>query len=302
MRIVLKKKLKENECIENIDIGGPSLIRGAAKNFNSVVVITTLDQYSELIEETNNNNNNISHTLRKKFAAQAFKHTAYYDAIISGWFNKNEAIYQSKNHITIKKIDNLRYGENPHQKAGVFSLGNNEIQKISGKDLSFNNINDLEIAHELANQFDKGACVIVKHGNPCGVALNNRQNKAYKKALECDPVSAFGGIVAFNKILDERTATDILRIFTEVIVAPDFSPKSIKLLSKKKNLILVRYKNKIQLINYLLNQLITFYSLKINLKKVEKELKFFNKKPPEKIINDLIFAFLLFQNLLILML
>ena len=96
MRIVLKK-LKENECIENIDIGGPSLIRGAAKNFNSVVVITAPDQYSELIEEANNNNNNISHTLRKKFAAQAFKHTAYYDAIISGWFNKNEAIYQSKN-------------------------------------------------------------------------------------------------------------------------------------------------------------------------------------------------------------
>ena len=95
--------------------------------------------------------------------------------------------------------------------------------------------------HELANQFDKKSCVIVKHGNPCGVALNNRQNKAYKKALECDPVSAFGGIVAFNKILDERTATDILKIFTEVIVAPDFSPKSIKLLSKKKNLILVRY-------------------------------------------------------------
>ena len=130
----IKKKLKENECIENIDIGGPSLIRGAAKNFNSVVVITAPDQYSELIEEANNNNNNISHTLRKKFAAQAFKHTAYYDAIISGWFNKNEAIYQSKKSVLpLKKIDNLRYGENPHQKAGVFSLGNNEIQKFQVK-------------------------------------------------------------------------------------------------------------------------------------------------------------------------
>ena len=290
----IKKKLKENECIENIDIGGPSLIRGAAKNFNSVVVITAPDQYSELIEEANNNNNNISHTLRKKFAAQAFKHTAYYDAIISGWFNKNEAIYQSKKSVLpLKKIDNLRYGENPHQKAGVFSLGNNEIQKISGKDLSFNNINDLEIAHELANQFDKGACVIVKHGNPCGVALNNRQNKAYKKALECDPVSAFGVIVAFNKILDERTATDILRIFTEVIVAPDFSPKSIKLLSKKKNLILVRYKNKNPINKLSIKSTNNFLLAQDrDLKKVEKrELKFFNKKPPEKIINDLIFAF-----------
>ena len=126
-------------------------------------------------------------------------------------------------------------------------MGNNDVQKLSGKDLSYNNINDLEIACELAHNFKKSSCVIVKHGNPCGVSVDIAQKKAYKKALKCDFVSAFGGVVAFNKTVNEQTANEILKIFTEVIVAPEFSSKSLNLLSQKKNLILVQYKNKDQL-------------------------------------------------------
>ena len=173
--------------------------------------------------------------MRKKFAKEAFERTAYYDGTIANWFNKNNKIYDpNETAIPLKKISKLRYGENPHQKASVFSLGNNKVNKISGKDLSYNNITDLEIAYELASQFKMGACVIVKHGNPCGVALDDKQKNAYIKALKCDPVSAFGGIVAFNKTVDEFTAREVLKIFTEVVVAPNFSSKAIKLLTEKK--------------------------------------------------------------------
>ena len=128
----------------------------------------------------------------------------------------------------------MRYGENPHQKASVFSFGKNKIQKLSGKDLSFNNIYDLEIAMELAQQFIKPSCVILKHGNPCGVALSNSPIKSYKQALKCDPISAFGGIVAFNKLIKGDTAKEILKLFTEVVIAPGFDSEAIKLFSQKK--------------------------------------------------------------------
>ena len=223
----VKKNSKQSDCIENIDIGGPSLIRGAAKNYKSVTVITSQGQYDELINEARKNENSISLKLRKKFATEAFKHTAYYDAVIANWFDNKNQIYQSsKNSLPLNKISDLRYGENPHQKASVFSLGNNDVQKLSGKDLSYNNINDLEIAYELAHNFTKSSCVIVKHGNPCGVSVDIAQKKAYKKALKCDLVSAFGGVVAFNKTVNEQTANEILKIFTEVVVAPRFSSKS----------------------------------------------------------------------------
>ena len=290
----IKKKSSEANCIENIDIGGPSLIRGAAKNYKSVVVVTSPNQYDELINEANKNRNCIGYDLRKKLAIEAFKHTAYYDTVIAGWFNKNNEIYQSiKTAMPLKKINNLRYGENPHQKAAIFSLGENEVQKISGKDLSYNNINDLEIAFELASNFKKNSCVIVKHGNPCGVALDNIQKNAYKKALKCDPVSAFGGIIAFNKKLDEQTSIEILKVFTEVVVAPKFSLKAKELLSKKKNLILIEYKNKIPSNKLSIKSTNNFLLIQDrDLKKInQKKLKFMTTKPNEKSINDMIFAF-----------
>ncbi len=290
----VKKNSDESICIENIDIGGPSLVRGAAKNYRSVAVITTPKYYEEFINEAEKNNNYISFKLRKKLASEAFKHTAYYDGVIANWFDKKNRIYQSnKNVLPLKKIHNLRYGENPHQKAAIFSLGNSSIKKIAGKELSFNNINDLEVAFELADNFKKSSCVIVKHGNPCGVALDDQQKKAYKKALACDRVSAFGGIVAFNKVVDGETANEVLKIFTEVIVAPRFSSKAIKIFSKKKNLILIEYKNKKPLNKLLIKSTKNFLLIQDkDLKKVEKnELKFFNKKPNKNLIDDMLFAF-----------
>ena len=173
----------------------------------------------------------------------AFCKTAYYDSVIANWFfQKNELLEIAHSSIPLKKEKKLRYGENPHQKASVFSFGRNKVTKISGKDLSYNNIYDLEIAIELAEQFNIPSCVILKHGNPCGVSLNNKQTLAYKRAFLCDPISAFGGVVAFNQSLSKSTAKEILKLFTEVVVAPDFDDDALKLLiSKKKNLILIKY-------------------------------------------------------------
>ena len=237
------KKNNQSECIENIDIGGPSMIRGAAKNFESTAVLTAPEQYEKFIQEAEANNNHISLNTRKELAKLAFCKTAYYDSVIANWFfQKNELLEIAHSSIPLKKEKILRYGENPHQKASVFSFGRNKVTKISGKDLSYNNIYDLEIAIELAEQFNIPSCVILKHGNPCGVSLNNKQTLAYKRAFLCDPISAFGGIVAFNQSLSKSTAKEILKLFTEVVVAPDFDDDALKLLiSKKKNLILIKY-------------------------------------------------------------
>ena len=198
------KKTSESECIENIDIGGPSMIRGAAKNYESTAVLTSPEQYEHFIQEAESNNNHISLNTRKQLAKQAFCKTAYYDSLIANWFlKKDELLNISHSSVPLKREKILRYGENPHQKASVFSFGRNKITKISGKDLSYNNICDLEIAMELAEQFNKPSCVILKHGNPCGMSLNNNQALAYKNALLCDPISAFGGIVAFNQSLSK---------------------------------------------------------------------------------------------------
>ena len=236
------KKTSESECIENIDIGGPSMIRGAAKNYESTAVLTSPEQYEHFIQEAESNNNHISLNTRKQLAKQAFCKTAYYDSLIANWFlKKDELLNISHSSVPLKREKILRYGENPHQKASVFSFGRNKITKISGKDLSYNNICDLEIAMELAEQFNKPSCVILKHGNPCGMSLNNNQVLAYKNALLCDPVSAFGGIIAFNQSLSKSTAKEVLKLFTEVIVAPGFDDDALELLTNKKNLILIKY-------------------------------------------------------------
>ncbi|MDA9751349.1 bifunctional phosphoribosylaminoimidazolecarboxamide formyltransferase/IMP cyclohydrolase [Alphaproteobacteria bacterium] len=242
-KISTKKKSSRTECIENIDIGGPSMIRGAAKNYKSIAVLTSPEQYDNFIREAELNNNHISLNTRKELAKLAFCKTAYYDSLIANWFlKKDELLGIEQSSVPLKKERSLRYGENPHQKASIFSFGKNKITKISGKDLSFNNIYDLEIAMELAEQFNAPSCVILKHGNPCGVALNNKQTLAYKKALLCDPISAFGGVVAFNQSLSKSTAKEILKLFTEVVVAPSFDDDALKLLkNNKKNLILIQY-------------------------------------------------------------
>ena len=290
-----KTNSTESNCIENIDIGGPSLIRGAAKNYKSVVVLSSPSQYNEFISEMKNNNNNLKIEFRKKLAMKAFQKTSYYDSIISNWLNRGDYISGNDNStLPLKKLRHLRYGENPHQKAALFSLGKNELEKISGKDLSYNNINDLEIAMELADQFSKISCVILKHGNPCGVSLDNSQHNAYKKALQCDPTSAFGGIVAFNKTVTGKTAEEILKLFTEVVVAPSFSSDAKKKLTSKKNLILVKYKSKKSQYKHLsIKSSRSFLLIQDkDVKKVSpKNLTFQTLKPSQRVIDDMTFAF-----------
>ena len=241
----IKNKSDYKTCIENIDIGGPAMIRAAAKNHNSVGVIVDPNDYDEIINEINDNDLSLTKETLKKLAFKAFARTAAYDSMISNWLSSELDIPLGK-YKSIGGIEhqNLRYGENPHQKAKFYNDGSNvcglmTANQIQGKELSYNNINDTNAAFELVSEFDpnlKSAVAIIKHANPCGVATGDSLNSAYKKALRCDSVSAFGGIIALNKELDAETAKEISEIFTEVIIAPSISDEAKIILSSKKNL------------------------------------------------------------------
>ena len=241
----IKNKSDYKTCIENIDIGGPAMIRAAAKNHESVAVIVDPDDYDEIINEMNDNDLSLTKETLKKLAFKAFARTAAYDSIISNWIS-NELDIPLGKYKSIGGIEhqNLRYGENPHQKAKFFNDGSNvcgliTANQIQGKELSYNNINDTNAAFELVSEFDpslKSAVAIIKHANPCGVATDDNLSSTYKKALRCDSVSAFGSIIALNKELDSETAKEISKIFTEVIIAPSISNEAKNILSSKKNL------------------------------------------------------------------
>ena len=241
----IKNKSDYKTCIENIDIGGPAMIRAAAKNHESVAVIVDPDDYDEIINEMNNNGLSLTKETLKKLAFKAFARTAAYDSIISNWISNEMDIPLGK-YKSIGGIEhqNLRYGENPHQKAKFYNDGSNvcgliTANQIQGKGLSYNNINDTNAAFELVSEFDpslKSAVAIIKHANPCGVATGDNLSSTYKKALRCDSVSAFGGIIALNKELDSETAKEISKIFTEVIIAPSINDEAKNILSSKKNL------------------------------------------------------------------
>jgi phosphoribosylaminoimidazolecarboxamide formyltransferase/IMP cyclohydrolase len=223
----------EDEIIENIDIGGPAMVRSAAKNFAFKTVITSSEDYQTLIEEMKKNSSSTSFDFRKKMAAKAFLKIAEYDLAISNWFNQNQFLLNGNLQQT------LRYGENSHQKASIYSNTNSGIvnaKQIQGKELSYNNINDADAAYNLILEFEKPACAIIKHANPCGVAIAENISEAYQKAFSCDEKSAFGGIVALNKEIDEELAIKISQIFYEVIIAPKISEKAQEIFSKKKNL------------------------------------------------------------------
>ncbi len=241
----IKNKSDYKTCIENIDIGGPAMIRAAAKNHDSVGVIVDPNDYNEIINEMNDNDLSLTKETLKKLALKAFARTAAYDSMISNWLS-NELDIPLGKYKSIGGIEhqNLRYGENPHQEAKFYYDGSNNCglitaNQIQGKELSYNNINDTNAAFELVSEFDpslKSAVAIIKHANPCGVATGDSLNSAYKKALRCDSVSAFGGIIALNKELDVETAKEISKIFTEVIIAPSISDEAKNILSSKKNL------------------------------------------------------------------
>jgi phosphoribosylaminoimidazolecarboxamide formyltransferase/IMP cyclohydrolase len=232
-------------CIENIDIGGPAMIRAAAKNHADVAVIVDAEDYAPLIAELAAHNGATTLALRKKLAAKAYGRTAAYDAAISNWFAATLA-EAAPTYRTIggRLTEALRYGENPHQWAAFYRTGETRFgvatsRQVQGKRLSFNNVNDTDAAYECVAEFDPertAACAIIKHANPCGVAEGASLVEAYRKALTCDPVSAFGGIVALNRPLDAEAARAITEIFTEVIIAPDASEEAINIVGAKKNL------------------------------------------------------------------
>ncbi|MBK7103857.1 MAG: bifunctional phosphoribosylaminoimidazolecarboxamide formyltransferase/IMP cyclohydrolase [Ignavibacteriae bacterium] len=230
---VVNQDVDQQTKIENIDIGGPSLIRAASKNFKFISVLTNPTQYLPFIEELEKSE--ISEITKSKLAGEAFSHTAQYDKIIADFFER-EVIQEQKNlRISFPLHSELRYGENPHQKAYLYGNLYENFIPLHGKELSYNNIIDLIAAVDLVKELDNNSCAIIKHTNPCGAATGNDVFDAYKKALSCDPVSAFGGIVAFNNEVNIKTAEKLNEIFTEVICAPSFEEGALEILKQKKN-------------------------------------------------------------------
>jgi phosphoribosylaminoimidazolecarboxamide formyltransferase/IMP cyclohydrolase len=241
------------ELIENIDIGGPSMIRSAAKNFQDVAVVTSPADYNAIAEEMSNSAGQLSPATKWRLAQKAFATTAAYDSAIAstlerisanGHFTLQSGVtFPATLRLSFRKIMDLRYGENPHQKAAMYSDGTNagvaNGRQIQGKELSYNNIVDLQAAWDLAQEFEEPLCAIIKHTNPCGTASGKNLAEAYRKALQCDPVSAFGGVIGVNRPLDVETAEDMAKLFVEVIAAPSFDDAAKAKFAAKKNLRLV---------------------------------------------------------------
>jgi len=293
----LKKSKNHSKIIENIDVGGPTMVRAAAKNYNFVTVITKVDQYSKLIKELNFNNGGTSLKFRQEMSEAAFFETAYYDSVISEYFNT-----LSLNKFPTRKIlygnliEKLRYGENPHQSGALYSKKKNlNIKQLSGKQLSYNNYNDIFSAISITKSLPRNTgTVIVKHANPSGVSINKDKIKSFKQALNCDPISAFGGIVCCNFKINKKLATELNKTFFEVIIGNKIDKDAIKILKKRKNLRIIdalesTSKDTQSVISNFDNFLIqtnddSFFS-KRNFKIVSKT------KPDKKTFNSLLFAF-----------
>ncbi|XBC44404.1 MAG: bifunctional phosphoribosylaminoimidazolecarboxamide formyltransferase/IMP cyclohydrolase [Buchnera aphidicola (Schlechtendalia peitan)] len=251
-----KKNMNHNEIIELIDIGGPAMVRAAAKNHNYVTVATQFHDYNRIINEMSINNNSISSKLRLELALSAFQYISNYDYYIAEYFSNlinkphlNLSLNSLPQYLnfTFKKKQNLVYGENQHQKAGLYVnvFQNSNIIQMQGKPLSYNNVLDSDIATSCVQEFDQQACVIIKHGNPCGVSVSNDQRSAYISAYNTDPISAFGGVIAFNDVLHKRTAETIInKQFVELVIAPDITSAALIIFSKKPNIRILKYCNK----------------------------------------------------------
>jgi phosphoribosylaminoimidazolecarboxamide formyltransferase/IMP cyclohydrolase len=245
------------DLIENIDIGGPSMIRSAAKNFQDVAVVTSPGDYDAIAEEMGKSGGQLSATTKWHLAQKAFATTAAYDSAIASTLERvsanghfefhPDASFPENLRLSFHKVMDLRYGENPHQKAAMYSDGSDSgvanARQIQGKELSYNNIVDLQAAWELAQEFDETVCAIIKHTNPCGTATGKSLIEAYKKALECDPVSAFGGVIGVNRVVDGEAAEEMAKLFLEVIAAPGFDEAAKAKFASKKNLRLVEIAN-----------------------------------------------------------
>ncbi|HKP70716.1 MAG TPA: bifunctional phosphoribosylaminoimidazolecarboxamide formyltransferase/IMP cyclohydrolase [Pyrinomonadaceae bacterium] len=267
---IAKEGVSLEEAVENIDIGGPAMIRSASKNWRDVAVVTDPRLYDELLDEMNSNDSSLSLETRQRLAVLAYTRTASYDLAISSYlageltdeqlgqieplnplqdlaFIESDEIDETADediHIHLAKVIDLRYGENPHQKAALYTTGQWDgianAEQLHGKEMSFNNYVDAEAAWNLVNDLDERAVAIIKHTNPSGVGIGETNDEAYKRALSTDPVSAFGGIVAFNRRIDAEVAKSVIEVFSEVIVAPDFDDDAVEIFKSKKNLRLLK--------------------------------------------------------------
>ena len=285
------------KIIENIDVGGPTMVRAAAKNYNDVTVITSSEQYNELIAEIKKYKGSTSLKFREKMSLEAFSETAYYDALISNYFNKiKNNTFPKKKIIFGNLIEKLRYGENPHQQAGIYSKNQKlDIIQLHGKQLSYNNYNDIFSALTISKSLPKDiGTVIVKHANPCGVSINKNKLESFKSALACDPISAFGGIVSCNFKIDKKLAIEINKIFLEVVISNGFDLNALKILKQRKNLRLIDA-NKFNINNIIKYNSInnSFLAQSEDSNKFSiKNFKIVSKKKPNKSqLKNLIFAF-----------
>ena len=293
----LRKTNNHYKIIENIDIGGPTMVRAAAKNYNDVTIITSINQYSELINQLKTYKGSTTQEFRKKMSQQAFSETAYYDSVISNYFNKISNIrFPQKRIIHGNLIEKLRYGENPHQESAIYSEDSNlQIKKIHGKELSYNNYNDIFSALEISKSLPNNTgTVILKHSNPCGVSAQRNNLNSYKAALACDPISAFGGIVSCNFRVTKPIALELNKLFLEVVIANGFDENSLKILKSKKNIRLIDASN------YLLNGIMKLNSANQSILVQTEDKQIFSKKnfkvvskrkPSKSQFDNLIFAF-----------
>ena len=293
----IKMTKNKNKIIENIDIGGPAMVRAAAKNYNDVTVITSTSQYSQLMNQLEINNGSTSLEFREEMSKVAFAETAYYDSVISNYLNS-----KSNNHFSEKKtfhgnlIEKLRYGENPHQEAALYSQDKNiSLIKLHGKQLSFNNYNDIYSALTISKSLPKNTgTVIVKHANPCGVSSLKNKIDSFKSALACDPISAFGGIICCNFKINKKLAKEMNKIFFEVIVANGFDKDAIKEFKSKEKLRIIDATNLSFDKNFKFNSINNSMLIQSEDNKIfsKKDFKIVSKKKPTKSqFENLIFAF-----------
>ncbi|MDC1162766.1 bifunctional phosphoribosylaminoimidazolecarboxamide formyltransferase/IMP cyclohydrolase [Candidatus Pelagibacter sp.] len=285
------------KIIENIDVGGPTMVRAAAKNYKDVTVITSSNQYSELINELQLNKGSTSLGFREKMSLEAFSETAYYDAVISNYFNNiKDNKFPKKKIIYGNLVEDLRYGENPHQQAAIYSKTNSlNLDQIHGKQLSYNNYNDIFSALTISKSLPSNTgTVIIKHANPCGVSIHKNALESYKLALACDPISAFGGIVSCNYKINKTLAKELKNIFLEVIIANGFDRDALNILKNKKNLRLIDSSN------FKIKDLVRFNSANEAILTQSEDINKFNikdfkivskKKPTKSQLKNLIFAF-----------
>ena len=293
----LNNNLSHEKIIENIDIGGPAMVRAAAKNYNDVTVITSIAQYDELIEEMKKFKGSTSLDFRGRMSQIAFSETAYYDAIISNYFNQiNNNFFPQKKIIYGNLIEKLRYGENPHQEGALYSQNNLlKIKQLHGKKLSYNNYTDIFTSLKISKSLPRNSgVVIVKHANPCGVSMIKNDVRCFKAAFACDPISAFGGIVSCNFKIKKKLAIELNKLFIEVIIGNNFDKDAIGILKRKKNLRIIDASN------FIFSEFLNFNSINENILTQTEDIKPFKKKdfkivskrkPSKKQFDDLIFAY-----------